>query len=70
MDKVLRHRERGGKQQFLVRWKGYDSSWDSWEPVVEFLPMYNEAFAEYVREHGLIVDLSKHLGVHCLWAGN
>ena len=33
VEKILNHRTRpNGPREFLVRWQGYDDSWDSWEP--------------------------------------
>jgi len=33
VEEVLDHRDRYGKAQFLVKWKGYPNSDNSWEPL-------------------------------------
>ena len=33
IEKILRYKTEKGKQYALVKWIGYDSSYNSWEPV-------------------------------------
>jgi hypothetical protein len=39
IDKILMKRRRGGKQEYLVRWKGYKSDIDSWVPASSVKPV-------------------------------
>jgi hypothetical protein len=33
IEKILNSRRRGGKFQYLIRWRGYNETHDSWEPL-------------------------------------
>ena len=35
IQKILKYKTEKGKRYALIRWIGYDSSWDSWEPEEE-----------------------------------
>ncbi len=37
IEKILKDRLKNGIRQFLVKWKGYDSSHNSWEPASVFV---------------------------------
>jgi hypothetical protein len=39
VEKILAKRKRKGQQQYLLRWKGYDESWDTWTPELDFEDM-------------------------------
>jgi hypothetical protein len=49
VEKVLgdRKRKRDGVRELLVRWKGYDSEENSWEPEVDMKRMAEERVEEY-----------------------
>ena len=51
IDRVIAHRVGADGQRWLrIRWFGYDSSQDSWEPVVNIPP---ELVRRYVRRRRL-----------------
>ena len=62
VDKILAHRERHGRREYKVRWKGFGPRFDTWETAHTFLPHYNEPWVEYVKEKKLEIDVGRHLG--------
>jgi len=36
VEQILKQRTKRGKQEYLLRWKGYSPDWDSWVPASEF----------------------------------
>lgn len=50
VDAVLDTRLRYKKRQFLIRWLGYDSSHDTWEPI-ECLKYCPDKLEEFLEEH-------------------
>jgi chromobox protein 1 len=53
VDTILRHRvSRGKKLEFLIRWKNYDPSDDTWEPEAN-LAGAQDLLREYKAVHGL-----------------
>ena len=64
VERVVRHRKnKEGALEFLVRWAGYGSEEDTWEPVSSFLPSFSQPWADYCRRLKLHVDVLNHLGV-------
>jgi putative transposase len=57
VEKVISHRRRRGELYFLVRWNGYGSEYDSWEPDLSFRQddgtITNEILLEYLSKHKL-----------------
>lgn len=37
VERILNHREHEGKTYYLVKWLGYDSSSNTWEPIESFI---------------------------------
>ena len=56
VEAIIAHRQavrRGrGAKEYLVRWKGFDASEDTWEPPGN-LANAEEIFAEYLRKEKL-----------------
>ena len=36
VEKILGKRTKNGQLQYLLRWKGYNESWDTWTPASDF----------------------------------
>ena len=52
VEKIIRHKRKGQGTQFLIRWKGYDQTEDSWEPQ-QNLKNAAEILHEYKKRHHL-----------------
>ena len=63
VEAIIGHRVRGGKHQWRVRWKGYDESFDSWEPAASFVGYLQQDWLQYNREHHLNIPVG-HLVEH------
>ncbi len=51
VEKILGKRRRKGQLQYLLRWKGYDESWDTWTPASDFEDM-EDLIQEYKAQCG------------------
>ena len=60
--KVFRHRvTKSGKFEFLVRWQGYGSEEDTWEPVKFFIHKYSSDLVQYCLHHKLPINIMEYL---------
>ncbi len=55
VESIVGHRiGKRNQPEFLIRWKGYDVSDDTWEPEAN-LSGASELLGSYKKEHGLMV---------------
>ena len=52
VEAILNHRQYRGKRQYLIKWKGYPSSENTWEPQTN-LERSEQLLKEYKRTHKL-----------------
>jgi hypothetical protein len=53
VEEILDHAKRGTRIRYLVKWKGYDSDDNSWEPADNLLPGAEDLLREYKDRYGL-----------------
>ena len=51
VEKILSHRIRAGRHQWLVKWNGYDNSFNSWEPAHSFVGYLQQDWLNFNRDH-------------------
>ena len=57
VEKILDHRIYRGQQQWKVRWKGYGSENDTWEPASSFVGPIQLDWKEFNDKHKINVTL-------------
>jgi hypothetical protein len=61
VEKFLSHRKGpNGQWQFLVKWKGWDESDNTWEPIGHFFHRYAREFFVYAEKANLKIDLMSY----------
>ena len=53
VEAILAHRHQGRSLQYLIKWKGYDTSYNTWEPQ-QNLQNSLETLEEYKRRRNLV----------------
>ena len=48
----LRSRFKNGKTEYLLKWIGYDETFNTWEPIENLNPFALQAYEDRVREEG------------------
>ena len=59
VEKILKHRMHGGRMQWLVKWRGYDDTHNTWEPAQQFVGFIQKDWTDYNRRHGVNVPVTK-----------
>ena len=80
MEKILAKRKRNGRVEFLVKWKGFDTDENSWEPKMNLIDC-DSAIKEYNKNEKDIKKAfskkrvfkqnllcNKHCTLICLWS--
>ena len=57
VDHIVGHRKRNGQHQWRVRWKGYGSEEDTWEPAKSFVGLVQQDWLRWNKEHGISLDI-------------
>ena len=61
VEKIVAHRKKDGKWEFLTKWEGCEDGSETWEPVKNFIHRYSDEFFRYWTEKGLPIDLREEL---------
>ena len=61
VEKILDHRIKNGKEEYLTQWKGCPISQATWEPPGHFFHRYAAHFVRYCKERGLHAELMRYL---------
>ena len=62
VEKIVDHRLKKGKIEFLVKWRGFSQSENTWEPPENFIYKYNDEWLEYCRKKALDLKLLDCVG--------
>ena len=64
VEKILAHRKKNGRWEFLTKWAGCEEGEETWEPVKNFIHRYSGEFFKYWNEKRVPIDLRQELHVH------
>ena len=57
IEEILANRGTGNNAEYLIRWKGYNKEWDTWEPQINILG--NDAIDQYIKKCDEAVEISE-----------
>ena len=61
VEKILDHRWKNGKWEFLVKWEGFGEQEAGWEPANSFFHRYNSDVIDYASRNDLDLNVTKFL---------
>jgi hypothetical protein len=59
VDQILGHKVHHGKHMWKVRWKGYGSEADTWEPATSFVGFVQQDLRRWNKDNGIDLSLSQ-----------
>ena len=59
VEAIIAHKQKGHQMEYLIKWKGYASSDQTWEPKTN-ISNAEEVLKEYKRTHNITDRLSNH----------
>ena len=57
IEKILKHRMKNGRHEWLVRWEGHDAKNNTWEPASSFVGQVQQDWVNWNKEKRIQVDL-------------
>ena len=57
IEALVNHRKRGKQHHFLVKWKGYDDSYNSWTAISELRRNAKDILQQYIDQNNLSIQL-------------
>ena len=58
VEKILQHRVRRGRREWLVRWRGFGPEGDTWEPASSFVGFMHQDWKRWNKENGIDLRLA------------
>ena len=59
VDRILDHKIKNGKHLWKVRWRGYGSEGDTWEPASSFVGFVHQDWRRWNKDHNVEFSLSQ-----------
>ena len=57
IEALVNHQKRGKQHHFLVKWKGYDDSYNSWTAISELRRNAKDILQQYIDQNNLSIQL-------------